>query len=219
MNPITYADAIKRFSPTDRNAEGVPVTLFNRAASRVRELEIERDPSVKRFEWEEAFVPNREWSFDLIKYKAAGRQTCLVRDTAADVFGRNYEEYEQYLGAEPEHRRVLVVGSHTSKSRPLPVFFVSHIRLPIAVFLSNNYHQWSVTLLSDQPFEKRLAEFVKSFARSKSNDYNFYGYGFEEEWKVPHTDRSASFDLSPTDLMLHLLFWEINGGKFVRDKK
>jgi len=107
--------------------------------------------------WFRAWLGDMEES-DLIYKDGAKHQIMYVRDHLAPLIWRD-KLYEEVPRTEDDEdlATAFVIGTHTSKSVPLPVYALERPDRGLRIILRDNFHDWKMSVISEVPVEIDLS--------------------------------------------------------------
>ncbi len=130
---------------------------------------------------------------ELIYANGAKRQIMFVRDTLAPMVWGDIKYDDRATFPDPDEPDkpekywdkvgATVVGEHTSKSVPLPVYDLSRPDLGLRFVLRDNFHDWNISVVSETPIDaKSLLGFPIDFhndeERAEWTPGRYWGYLF-----------------------------------------
>lgn len=125
------------------------------------------------------------WPRETVNFaKSTEYQVCFVGDTLPKAYCANADEYRYANGG----AGVMVIGSHRSKSIDLPVYGVDIPSLGVRAVISDNFHQWTVSVELPRPVDLSQFKDVMSMDRQDPS----YCYGFEGRWVYPSPEESPT---------------------------
>ena len=153
-------------------------------------------------------------------------QVHFVRDTLCGMLWADVP-YDKRGNAPPRDtckETCYVIGEHTSKSVPLPVYSLERPDLGVQIVLRDNYHDWNVSVMLEKPLPD-LGEVLEGFELDYSREEDrkrfpdgytpghSWGYcyfqGFPEEVQFgPYSENPRKFSLCiGGEYSLHTFMW------------
>jgi len=162
------------------------------------------DAPVKLVEW----WPNHSPADELLWKDGYGHQCSFVLDTLGSMLIKGIDGDPDDL-IELIKNSIWVISTHHSKSVKLPVFRLKHPTKGIELVMRNNFYDWKVTVVSDEPI---VDNFYDLFNKTEKIDA-VYCEGFDAAWVFgPYAKNQQQFTIEiGNDYALFTFFWLLMG--------